>query len=171
MKVDVTLHQITRTVIGKSGQSDLSDAPNAELEGIALRHAGNITMSEAFTDWLAGYLTYTYNNTASAVNTLRSAFPPNESHMKFIPIMENYPLLKYSKLKSRNTELNISSAERRICLTVGRSNDITRHLPGIIALREFHSLRSFKYKRWDFAQHYTSWRKQEILNGMTPASV
>ena len=41
----------------------------------------------------------------------------------------------------------------------------------LIALKEFRSLSHFKRELWNFDHLYNNWRKQEILNWMTPASV
>ena len=41
----------------------------------------------------------------------------------------------------------------------------------LIALKEFPSLSHFKRELWTFDHQYNNWRKQEILNWMTPASV
>jgi putative transposase len=41
----------------------------------------------------------------------------------------------------------------------------------LICLKEFHSLSHFRHELWNFDQQYNYWRKQEILDWMTPASV
>jgi len=41
----------------------------------------------------------------------------------------------------------------------------------LIALKEFHSVSNFKRELWNFDRQYNNWRKQEILDWMTPASV
>jgi transposase InsO family protein len=41
----------------------------------------------------------------------------------------------------------------------------------LIAIKEFRSLSHFRKELWRFDQLYNNWRKQEILNWMTPASV
>ena len=41
----------------------------------------------------------------------------------------------------------------------------------LICLKEFRSLSHFKRELWNFDQQYNYWRKQEILDWMTPASV
>ena len=41
----------------------------------------------------------------------------------------------------------------------------------LIALKEFYSLSHFKRELWSFDHQYNNWRKQEILNWMTPTSV
>jgi putative transposase len=41
----------------------------------------------------------------------------------------------------------------------------------LIALDEFHSLSHFKRELWIFDHQYNNWRKQEMLDWMTPASV
>jgi len=41
----------------------------------------------------------------------------------------------------------------------------------LIALKEFHSLSHFKRELWTFDHQYNNWRKQEILDWMTPASI
>ena len=41
----------------------------------------------------------------------------------------------------------------------------------LIALKDFHSLSHFKRELWNFDRQYNNWRKQEILDWMTPVSV
>jgi len=41
----------------------------------------------------------------------------------------------------------------------------------LICLKEFFSLSHFRSELWNFDQQYNNWRKQEILDWMTPASV
>jgi transposase InsO family protein len=41
----------------------------------------------------------------------------------------------------------------------------------LICLKEFRSLSHFRRELWNFDQQYNNWRKQEILDWMTPASV
>ena len=41
----------------------------------------------------------------------------------------------------------------------------------LIALKQFHSLSHFQRELWNFDRRYNNWRKQEILEWMTPASV
>ena len=41
----------------------------------------------------------------------------------------------------------------------------------LIALKEFRSLSHFKRELWNFDHQYNNWRKQEILDWMTPTSV
>jgi transposase InsO family protein len=41
----------------------------------------------------------------------------------------------------------------------------------LIAIKEFRSLSHFRRELWNFDNLYNNWRKQEILNWMTPASV
>jgi transposase InsO family protein len=41
----------------------------------------------------------------------------------------------------------------------------------LICLKEFRSLSHFRRELWNFDQQYNYWRKQEILDWMTPASV
>jgi len=52
VQVDLAIHAIARAVIGKPGDIDLADAPDAELECIALPHAVDMTPLESFTGWL-----------------------------------------------------------------------------------------------------------------------
>ena len=52
MQVDLASHAIARAVIGKAGDIDLANAPDAELKGIALPHAVDMTPLESFTGWL-----------------------------------------------------------------------------------------------------------------------
>ena len=58
MQVDLASHAIARAVIGKAGDVDLANAPDAELECIALPHAVDMTTLESFAGWL-GFCFYT----------------------------------------------------------------------------------------------------------------
>jgi hypothetical protein len=48
MQVDFAFHAIARTIFGEPGHIDLADAPDPELEGIALPHAVDMLPLKSF---------------------------------------------------------------------------------------------------------------------------
>lgn len=49
MEVDFTFHAVTGTIVGESGDIDLPDPSDPELEGISLPHAVNMFTLKSFT--------------------------------------------------------------------------------------------------------------------------
>jgi len=58
VEVDITFHSLTATIIGESGDIDLTNATDSELEGIALPHSVNMLMLKPF----AGRLWFSFDS-------------------------------------------------------------------------------------------------------------
>jgi transposase InsO family protein len=140
-----------------------------------IRGVGKVYVT-GFTDDCSRYRVkskvYLHKDAASAVNALRWALRPGRIPREIY--LDNGKQFVSKVFKAEAQKHGIKLIFGRPYNPRGRGKIERYHktlYQELISLKEFHSLSHFKRELWTFDHQYNNWRKQEILNWMTPTSV
>ena len=140
-----------------------------------IRGVGKVYVT-GFTDDCSRYRVkskvYLHKDAVSAINALRWALRTGRIPREIY--LDNGKQFVAKVFKAEAQKLGIKLIFGRPYNPRGRGKIERYHktlYQELIALKEFRSLSHFRRELWNFDHQYNNWRKQEILDWMTPASV